>query len=117
MIRISFSAASTRAIVARATDEGGRIWCERCGEECRTRADYEIDHCVAEGARSEDLADRPPLSAEDGKLLCIPCHDKKTRRDVREIAKSKRLEEKHRPIEAGPSEVARRYGVRQEPHR
>jgi hypothetical protein len=116
MIRISFSAASARAIVARATDEHGRVWCERCGVECPTRADYEIDHCLAEGARGAN-DNRPALTAEDGKLLCIPCHDKKTRRDIAEIAKTKRLEGKHRPIDSGPSEIARRYGIRQEPHR
>jgi hypothetical protein len=116
MIRISFSAATARKIKTRATDLSGRTWCELCGAECPTRADYEIDHCVAEGARPVGDA-RLPLVADDGKLLCLPCHDKKTRRDVREIAKTKRLEGKHRPIEGGPSEIARRYSVKQEPHR
>jgi hypothetical protein len=116
VIRISFSSASARAIVARATDERGRIWCERCGVECPTRADFQIDHCLAEAARAAN-DNRPPLTADDGKLLCLSCHDKKTRRDVAEIAKTKRLEGKHRPIEAGASEIARRYRIRQEPHR
>jgi hypothetical protein len=116
MIRISFSAASTRAITARATDMKGRIWCEECGVECLSRADYEIDHCVAEGVRPNE--NRPPLSAADGKLLCLLCHDKKTRRDVAEIARAKRLESKHRVVGAArPTEIARRYGVRQEPNR
>jgi hypothetical protein len=116
MIRIAFSAASTRVIVRRATDMQGRIWCEGCGAQCPTRADYEIDHCVAEAARVPD-ADRAPLSADDGKLLCFKCHDKKTRRDLSEIAKTKRLEAKHRPIQAGRTEIARRFGIRQEPHK
>jgi hypothetical protein len=116
MIRISFSAASKRAIERRATDMTGRKWCEVCGVECPTRADYEIDHVVAEGALAAN-DNRAPLTADDGKLLCLSCHDKKTRRDVREIAKSKRLEGKHRPIDGGPSEIARRYGLKQEPHR
>jgi hypothetical protein len=117
MIRISFSAASKRAIERRATSAmNGKTYCEQCGAECPTRADYEIDHCVAEGALAAN-DNRPPLTAEDGKLLCLSCHDKKTRRDVREIAKSKRLEGKHRPIDGGPSEIARRYGLKQEPHR
>jgi hypothetical protein len=116
MIRIAFSAASARAIERRATDMSGRKWCEGCGAECPTRADYEIDHCVAEGARVAN-DNRPALSADDGKLLCLRCHDAKTRRDVREISKTKRLEGKHRPVEGGPSEIARRYGVNQEPHR
>jgi hypothetical protein len=116
MIRISFSAATARRIKTRATDLSGRVWCELCGAECPTRADYEIDHCVAEGMQPVgDL--RLPLTAEDGKLLCLQCHDKKTRRDMREIAKTKRLEGKHRPIEGGPSEIARRYRIKQEPRR
>ena len=116
MIRIAFSSASKRAITLRATDLKGRIWCELCGVECLSRADYEIDHVVAEGILPAN-DNRPPLTAEDGKLLCLKCHDKKTRRDVREISKTKRLEGKHRPIDGGPTEIARRYRIRQEPHR
>lgn len=113
MIRISFGAASTRAIVARATDMQGRIWCEECGKECPTRADYEIDHSLAEGRRVQG-APRPPLTANDGKLVCLNCHEKKTKRDVFEIAKTKRLEGKSRVLVAGPTEIARRYGIKQE---
>jgi hypothetical protein len=115
MIRISFSAATARRIKTRATDLSGRIWCELCGAECVSRADYEIDHCVPEGIQPVGDA-RLPLTAEDGKLLCLACHDRKTRRDMREINKLKRLEGKHRPISGGPSEIARRFGIKQEPH-
>lgn len=116
MIRIAFSNAAKRVIVSRATDMQGKTWCEQCGVECASRADYEIDHCVAEGV--QPLNDnRPALTAEDGKLLCLPCHDRKTRRDRLNIDKLKRLEAKHRPIDGGPTQIARRFGVRQEPHR
>jgi len=110
MIRISFSAASRRAIIARSTDMRGRIWCEGCARECPTRADYEIDHIVAEGVRLPD--GRAPLTADDGKLLCLTCHDKKTRRDVAEIARAKRLGEKHRVVGSGQTEIQRRYGIK-----
>jgi hypothetical protein len=113
MIRIAFSNAAKRVITSRATDMQGRIWCEQCGAECPTRADYEIDHVVAEGVRPAN-DNRPPLTAEDGKLLCLQCHDQKTRRDVFEIAKAKRLESKHRVVGKGPTEIARRFGVKQE---
>ena len=113
MIRISFSNASKRIIASRATDLKGRTWCEQCGAECLSRADYEIDHCVPEGLQPAN-DNRSALTAEDGKLLCLKCHDKKTRRDVFEIAKSKRMGKKHRVVGAGPTEIARRYGVRQE---
>jgi hypothetical protein len=114
MIRIAFSAASTRTIVSRATGMSGRTYCEQCGAECLTRADYEIDHVVAEGVRPAN-DNRSPLTAEDGKLLCLACHDKKTRRDVFEIARAKRLEGKHRVVGKGLTEIARRFGVKQEP--
>lgn len=117
MIRIAFSNASKRAIIQRATSVmNGMTYCELCGAECPTRADYEIDHCVAEGVRPfED--DRPPLTADDGKLLCLRCHETKTRRDLFEIAKAKRMGSKHRVVSTGPSQIARRFGVRQEPHK
>jgi hypothetical protein len=113
MIRISFSAASKRAIERRATDMTGRKFCEQCGAECPTRADFEIDHVVAEGVQPVN-DNRPPLTADDGKLLCLKCHDKKTRRDVFEIAKMKRLKKGHRVVGRGPTALARRYGIKQE---
>ena len=111
MIRISFSSASARAIVARATDLSGQTCCELCGAECPTRGAYEIDHVIPEALQPYD--DRLPLSAEHGKLLCLKCHDKKTRRDVAAIARAKRLAGKHRVVGDGPTEIARRFGVKQ----
>jgi hypothetical protein len=106
--RIPFSAPVTRIIEARAA---GR--CEQCGAECPTRADYEIDHIVAEGVRPAD-DNRDPLTADDGKLLCLKCHRKKTAHDVFAIAKTNRLAKKHRVVGSGRTELARRYGVKQE---
>ena len=114
MIRISFSAASKRAIILRSTDMKGRVFCEECGAECLTRVDYEIDHCVPEGIQPAN-DNRRTLDADDGKLLCLKCHDRKTRRDVFEIAKAKRLGKSHRVVGKGLTEVARRFGVKQEP--
>lgn len=116
MIRISFPSALKRAIERRATDMTGRKWCEQCGAECVTRADYQIDHCVPEGVQPAN-DNRPPLTADDGKLLCLSCHDKKTRRDRLNIDKLKRLEGKHRPIDGGPTQIARQFRIKQEPHR
>ena len=114
MIRIAFSNATKRVIERRATDMAGRKWCEQCGAECLSRADYEIDHCVAEGIRPANDNNRVPLTADDGKLLCLKCHDQKTKRDVFEIAKSKRMGKKHRVVGQGQTEIARRYDVKQE---
>ena len=116
MIRIAFSNAAKRVITSRATDMQGKIWCEQCGAECLSRADYEIDHCVPEGIQPAN-DNRPVLTADDGKLLCLKCHDIKTRRDVSEIARAKRLESKHRVVGHGSTEMARRYRIKQEPNR
>ena len=113
MARINFSAAVKRQIATRATDLKGDAHCEQCGAICPTRADYEIDHCVAEGVRPAGDR-RRALAAADGKLLCLACHEKKTRRDKFEIAKAKRLEDKHRVVGRGPTQIARRYGIKQE---
>ena len=80
-MRLPFTKAAIRIITSRATDMQGRKWCEQCGAECLTRADYEIDHIVAEGVQPAN-DNRSPLTADDGKLLCLVCHDKKTERDV-----------------------------------
>jgi hypothetical protein len=115
--RIPFSNAVRREIISRATDMKGSTFCEQCGAECVTRADYEIDHVLAEGILPAN-DNRPTLTADDGRLLCLKCHDKKTRRDVAAIAKSKRLVKKHRVVGEGQTEIARRFGVKQqEPER
>jgi hypothetical protein len=113
MTRINFTEKVEQEITLRSTDLQGNIWCEGCGCLCLSRADYEIDHTVAEGALAAN-DNRAPLTRDDGKLLCRKCHDKKTRRDVFEIAKSKRLEKRHRIVGKGSTEIARRYGLKQE---
>jgi hypothetical protein len=71
-------------IVVRATDGRG-VHCERCGEWCPKRADYQIDHVIPEGMRPpEDL--KRELTPADGQLLCLECHDEKTDKDKGEIA-------------------------------
>jgi hypothetical protein len=112
MIRVNFTAATERQIVFRNTDMKGNVHCEQCGALCLSRADYEIDHTVAEARLAND--NRKPLTADDGRLLCLACHNKKTKRDVFEIAKTKRLEGRRRSITKGQTEIARRYGIKQE---
>jgi HNH endonuclease len=114
MTRIPFTKAAEREITSRSTDMKGSIFCEQCGAECLTRADYQIDHIVPEGVQPAN-DNRPILTAADGKLLCLRCHEKKTKRDVFEIAKAKRTGAKHRVVGRGLTEVARRYGIKQEP--
>jgi hypothetical protein len=90
--RREFTVGDRIAIVGRATDPQGRVHCERCGAWCRKRADYEIDHVIAEGDRP--LADLlRKLTPADGQLLCVAvCHPQKTKKDKGDIGKAKRLE-------------------------
>lgn len=92
MTRREFSIADLVAIVTRATDEAGKVKCERCGAWCKSRKDYEIDHILAEGMRPKaDL--KRKLTPADGQLLCVAvCHPKKTKRDKGDIAEAKRRE-------------------------
>lgn len=123
------------AIIRRATGEDGKARCERCGLWVKKRSEYEIDHVLAERMRPE--ADKcRPLVAADGQLLCTAvCHPEKTGDDVGYIAEAKRREAYHlgiakpgkkfrrwppmkrawRARAAGASEIARRYGMAQEP--
>jgi HNH endonuclease len=100
--RREFSQSDKIAIVGRATDAGGRVHCERCGAWCRKRADYQIDHIIAEGERpAADLMRK--LTPADGQLLCVAvCHPQKTKADKGDIAKAKRVEAAHVGVKPPP---------------
>jgi hypothetical protein len=93
--RREFTVSDRIAIVGRATDPQGRVHCERCGAWCRKKADYQIDHIIAEGERpAADLLRK--LTPADGQLLCVAvCHPLKTKTDKGDIGKAKRLEAAH----------------------
>ena len=63
--------------------------CERCEAPAHK---FHIDHIIPDGLAVDKSA---PLTAKDGMLLCLPCHEKKTAGDVPSIAKAKRIEAKH----------------------
>ena len=110
-MRINFSPATKLAIRERATSPVTKTaYCEQCGAACPTRNDYDIDHVVAEGVRPR--GGYRALTAKDGKLLCLKCHDEKTRRDLKDIARAKRLEAKHFVSGVGMPEIARRFGLK-----
>lgn len=69
----------------------GNLRCEVCSIALGGKR-FEVDH-VLECWEMEDIEHglRPPLTAEDGKVLCIPCHQEKTGRKAGERAKGKRL--------------------------
>ena len=90
--RREFTLSDRIAIRGRASDGTGRVHCERCGRWCPKKADYQIDHVLAEGMRP--LADlQRKLTPADGQLLCVAvCHPQKTAEDKGDIGEAKRRE-------------------------
>jgi hypothetical protein len=76
-------------IIARAT-VGSRVHCEnpKCGAWIKNKK-WEIDHIIAEGLVIDKAK---KLTAADGQLLCISCHDAKTPGDTSAIAEAVRRE-------------------------
>jgi hypothetical protein len=63
--------------------------CEQC--QAAVGDGGEIDHTVAEWTRSATAkADRRPLGAEDGQLLCARCHKDKSRKEAAERKRADR---------------------------
>jgi 5-methylcytosine-specific restriction endonuclease McrA len=103
MKRTEFPTEVRLAILQRAHGQ-----CEQCGASV-IKGDYEIDHIVSEGVANR----KRELTAKDGRLLCVACHRKKSATDSSILAKAKRLAAKSIRV-VGQSEVARRFGVKQE---
>ena len=125
MARREFTKAVKVEIIKRATPAGTLTppWCEQCGAMAHKWA---IDHIDPDAMQTDKSK---PLTAAEGQLLCLPCHDEKTKADVADIAKAKRVEAAHlgakpatprgftkvskeKPplrVSAGVSEIARRF--------
>jgi len=98
--RREFSLGVQLEIVRRATDEDGRVHCERCGAWLKSRKNFEIDHVISEGIRPAADKQRR-LTAADGQLLCAAvCHKEKTELDKGVQAEAKRREAKAAGLEA-----------------
>ncbi len=91
MSRREFSKAVKLQIIKRATPAGTLAppWCEECGSMAFKWA---IDHIDPDAMQIDKSK---PLTAADGQLLCLPCHAEKTKADVADIAKAKRVEAAH----------------------
>lgn len=123
-MRREFTKAVKVEIIKRATPQGTLTppWCEKCDTMAHR---FEIDHRNPDAMQIDKTG---KLTAADGWLLCIPCHADKTKIDVADIAKAKRVEakdlgadkpkkgwakvSKEKPamrVASGVSELARRY--------
>ena len=84
MTRRNFTKAIIVARIKSAT-KNGIVYCDGCGCPCRK---WEIDHIRADGLLGEP-------TFENSRLLCVPCHQEKTKSDVKSISKAKRTEARH----------------------
>jgi 5-methylcytosine-specific restriction protein A len=101
MIRRQFS---VRALRGRLADFGGRCACG-CGQEITAATGLEWDHVIPlELGGDDDLENLQPLTAK--------CHRAKTQRDVKAIAKAKRVQAKHLGIKGRKQELPGGRGSR-----
>lgn len=92
MSRRNFTRNQKEQIVERSKNALGQICCEGCRLVLGSKP-YEVDHIIAEGLKPEADKKRPITTAE-GQLLGLCCHrgeDGKTNKDVKAIAKAKRV--------------------------
>lgn len=104
MARQEFSKKVYAQIVMRATVDG-QITCEGCGLLLGKKP-YQVDHIIPDAMRVDKSN---PLTADDGQLLGQDCcHAPKTKQDVKNIAKAKRVEAKDKGIKRPSSALARK---------
>lgn len=86
MNRREFTKAVRVQIIKRATGANGQQFCEECHALAKR---FEVDHVTADALETDKSR---KLTAEDGRLLCKPCHLEKTKQDVPAIARAVRRE-------------------------
>lgn len=90
MSRREFSRAVKVEIIKRAT-RNSQVYCERegCGLPCRK---FEIHHLVMDAMETDKSR---KLTAANGALWCIPCHDAETKAQAPILAKARAREAAH----------------------
>jgi hypothetical protein len=127
--RQNFDRATRIAIAKRATRHDGQMACELCGA---VGVRLELNHRVMDAIKSDETKAKCRLTADDGELICEPCHKAITAGQRTELArvdaaaarhlgvhkpttpmKSRPKPDKPPPREraAGMSEIARRFGL------
>ena len=102
MARREFTKSTKVAIIKRAT-VGGVTRCEEC--RCAV-VRFEIHHRKEDALEIDKSA---KLTADDGLLLCYPCHDELTRPFQTVIAKVRRIEAKHLGVRSSPAFQSRKF--------
>ncbi len=88
--RREFKKAIRREIIARASDMILGLACEKCSAKIKETA-FEVHHIDQDAMLIDKSA---ALTAKDGLLLCLPCHDEITRQQAPVLARAVRLEDK-----------------------
>lgn len=71
-----------------------RCEAKNCGVRLRGKP-FHYDHIIEEWEREDiERGLREPLTAEDGQVLCVPCHNEKSKRKTGERAHGKRIQAK-----------------------
>ena len=102
--RRNFTRAVAVEIVKRscARREDGQPSCERCGAiGCK----LEVHHLAMDAMQVEKSR---KLTADDGELLCEPCHDPITSKQRKELAKAQAREAKHAGVARSTQKIANR---------
>ncbi len=98
MSRREFPKAVKVAALKRAMDATGVVRCEECGGVAKR---IEYDHVIADSHGGDNTLD-------NCKVLCKPCHDKKTKVDTTVAAKIKRVEARHYGVFANVRKIPSR---------
>lgn len=101
MPRAEFTKAVKAEMFRRATVDG-TTFCEGCGLALKK---WNYDHTIPDALI---LDKKRKLTASEGKLLGECCHTPKTKQDVKNIAKAKRVEAKHVGAAKPKSKLANR---------
>jgi len=111
--RREFTKAVKLEIIKRAMALGhGTIACEGCGAP--TLGKFEIHHRDMD-AMQVDKSRR--LTARDGVLLCLPCHDGETAKQAPVLAEAKRREASHLGARRRPKQPLKSGGTLKGPER
>ena len=100
--RREFTKPVAREINARATRPDGQRSCEVCGAIGIPLEIHHVDMDAMQVDRSRKL------TASDGKLLCVPCHDAETTKQIPALAKAIRVSDRHTGVVRSAGTIVQR---------
>jgi len=89
--RQNFTRAVLVEMAKRCTRPDGQMACERCGA---IGVRLEAHHRIMDAMKSSEAKKRK-LTADDGEMICVPCHQPETSRQRKELARAEASEARH----------------------